>query len=103
MAFSRADVDYHQQELETVKSIEMGQAVSTVVYLYSNSYYPGEYTFTSSNPSVAGVSEDSSVYNDRNGSYKVTIISGKKVGKATITAKPTDGSTKSVKLTVVVK
>jgi len=102
MAFSKQDVDYHQQELETVKSITMGQAVSTIAYLYSDSYFPGEYTFTSSNPSVVGVAENSSVFNRQNGSYKITIVSGKKTGRATITAKPTDGSSKTIKLTVTV-
>ena len=83
--------------------VTMGQAVSSVVYLYSDSYYPGEYTFTSSNPSIVGVAESSSVYNASNGSYKVTVVSGRKAGRATITAKPTDGSSKTVKLTVMVK
>ena len=103
MAFSQTDVNYHQQELEVINSVEMGQAVTRMVYLYSDSYFPGEYTFTSSNPSIVGVAQNSSVYDAENGSYRVTLVSGKKAGRAVITAKPVDGSSKTLKLTVTVK
>lgn len=90
-------------EPEPAKNLVISRSSKPKIYLYSDSYWVMGYTLTSSNPSVVGVAGQKTTYDSSNKAHHITLVSGSQPGKATITAKATDGSGKSYKFTVTVE
>jgi len=95
-------VDYTRYEPAPMKEITISRSSKPKVYLYSNSYWITDYLLTSSDPSVVGVAGQKTTYDSDYDVHHITLVSGSKPGKATITAKANDGSGKTYKFTVTV-